>query len=709
MEEQITRIVRLGYKVIPLAKNKKLPLIAEWTTKASSDESVITAWEDSFPGCNWGLATGRISGVIVIDIDPRHGGDISWRKLTEGKTIKTSVCKTGGGGEHYYFKVPNSLQIKNAVLTTHPGIDIRGDGGQVVIPPSTHQSGLQYTWQFAPWDVSPAEIPDWLLKIISTPSSKITIGQPMVEGHRNDSIFHQALGLARQDVPIEFTILTMKTWRDSSHAKDFPDDEIEKTVESAYKRAEQEKVTRKTQTSPRTDSDNADRMVKLYSDRIKYAPGFGWIVWNGKAWVPDDEDARVINLATESMITMRDEAAEEMKTPENFKAALVKINWSLNSLNIGRLRAAVKLASTRDIIRTTVESLDPSDTKFFLNVKNGVINLRNGELMPHDPKYMLTKIVDIDYNPDAKCPFWEKTIQLAFNHNQNLASYLKRAIGYSITGSTAEQCLFICWGEQGNNGKSTILETLQHLLTPYAQMSDMKVLTSADMDNRVASSLARLPGVRLVSMNEADENQRLSEALVKQITGGDALEACKKFHEPFEFLPSFKLWVRTNEKPIIRGSSDAIWRRIKLIPFETPIPQSQRKSRDIVDDILKTEAEGILAWCVQGAIEWCAGGLQDPEEVKVSTAGYRTDMDLIAIFFNECVEESASSIIPVSELYQVFSHWCRENGVRFVFTAQKFNQKVGQKLQQNGEFLKNGKRSWKGIVLSEYAKNSLIM
>ena len=709
MIENIQKLIQMKYRVLPLAKGKKVPLISQWTTKASYDEGTVQAWMESFPGCNWGLATGRGSGVIVIDIDPRHGGDAQWKRLTAGKSVITTTCKTGGGGWHYYFQCPNEL-VANASLKDYPGIDIRGENGQVVIPPSMHGSGNAYAWERAPWDVPPAPVPDWLLRIINVTTEEQIMGETMAAGNRNNSMFHQALMLARQGALEEFTVATMKVWRTTSNAKDIKDDEIEKTVESAYKRAEQEKTVRTTHALQRTDSDNADRMVRLYENQVRYATGYGWVIWDDRAWVPDEENARVITLATESMLTLRDEALEEAKTPENFKAALAKSQWAMNSLNIGRLHATTELASARAAIRLDVSDLDGPRTRHLLNVRNGVIDLKDGSIVPHDSQLMMTKVVDVDYDPSAVCPFWEHTLELAFDGNKNLIDYMKRAIGYSITGSVSEQCLFICWGEQGNNGKSTILEMLQWLLKPYAAMSDMKVITSQEMDNRVSSSLAQLPGVRMVSMNEANENQKLSESLIKQITGGDSLQACKKFHEPFEFSPIFKLWIRTNEKPIIRGVSDAIWRRIKLIPFIKPIPAKFRRSRDEVDDALHEEAEGILNWCVQGAMEWYAGGLKDPEEVTTVTAGYRSEMDVVSLFFDECViADKRGSTVSRSELYRVFARWARENGMWFIMQSMAFEKRVGIKLNQLGTSRRvRGQLVWEEIELSEFAKNSLI-
>ena len=709
MNNDIKQILELGYHVIPLATKRKIPLIQRWGKNSSCDPKVVESWEQLYPQCNWGVVTGKKSGIVVIDVDPRHGGDTQWKRLTMRKKFETAVCKTGGGGEHYYFSLPDGLTVTNTSLRSYPGIDIRGDGGQAVIPPSIHESGQKYEWIKAPWEVAPIPIPAWLLKIINVTEFGQVPGEEFVGGQRNNSIYHQALMLARQGALVEFTLSAVKLWRDQSDAKDVADSEIEATVTSAYKKVEQERVSKTRSIIEKTDSDNADRLVALYSNKIRYAPGMGWLSWNDKAWIPDDDESTILTYATESMVMMRDEALEDAKNPENFKSAIIRAKWAENSLNIGKLHAAVELAKTREKIRVEVDQLDPRESRIYLNMNNGMVNLKTGELVPHDPKLFITKVIPLDYDPHAVCPFWEHTLELAFDGNKELISYMKRALGYSITGSVSEQCLFICWGEQGNNGKSTILEAIQNLLGPYAQMSDVKVITSAEADNRVASSLAKLPGVRLVSMNEAEENQRFSEALIKQITGGDTLQACKKFKEPFEFSPLFKLWIRTNEKPIIRGMSDAIWRRIKLIPFEKPIPSQFRKSRDEVDDKLRMEYSGIVSWLVSGSLEWYKNGLLDPDIVCASTSGYRLEMDIIQSFFDECVIESTSGHVSRADLYQTFARWAKENGVRYIMSADAFSKRVKRKLNNQEISKVRGQRVWLGVTLSEFAQSSFIV
>ena len=158
-------------------------------------------------------------------------------------------------------------------------------------------------------------------------------------------------------------------------------------------------------------------------------------MWNGNTWEPDSENAKLTLLATESMILLRDEALEDAKQPDNFKAALARASWATSSLNAGRLHAAIDLARAREKVRIDIDRLDDKDTKFMLNTPNGTVNLKTGELLDSDKKALITKCTTVQYNKEAECPFWLKTLNLAFNGDQELIDYMQRAIGYSITGT----------------------------------------------------------------------------------------------------------------------------------------------------------------------------------------------------------------------------------------------------------------------------------
>lgn len=717
LPDEVIKLAGLGYKLHPLLPRNKIPIVKNWPQRATSDLRVIEAWHQSHPDCNWGLVTGASSGVFVVDVDPKNGGDETFAALMKKHgEFKTTSAVTGSGGHHYFFEAPPNKAVPNSSGKVGKGIDIRGEAGQVVIPPSTHPNGTQYAWEVAPWDLKPIRAPAWLADLLyaeeggEDAGSFPAIGSHVEVGTRNNAVFHQSYMLARQGTPRELTLSVMRQWMEQLGYSDVADTELIGTVESAYKKAmdETSKRSRLVAGGGRTDDDNARRFIDDHKKRAIYVSGLGWHVWDGRRWEPDSEDAKAISLAVDTIRKLREDALEMMRDPATQKEGMAVFQWTTVSLNIGKLRAMVELASTYPEVRREADQLDGGESKWLLNCKNGTLDLLTGQIRPHNQKDNLTKLVKTDYDPNAKCPHWEQTLQLAFDGDQSLIEFMQRAIGYSLSGSVAEQCLFICWGESGNNGKSTILEAVHRLLgTGYAQMSDMKVVTSGDMDNRVASSLAKLHGARLVSMNEAEEHQRLSESLVKQMTGGDTIEACKKYHEPFNYNPIFKLWIRTNEKPVIRGSNDAIWRRIKLIPFVKPIPAEKRRSRDEVDEELDKEAAGILAWAVRGFQAWKKDGLQAPEEVTTAVTEYRAEMDIVAQFFEACAELGETNWCYKNDLYLAFQGWLKDNGYRLYMSSDSFGKRVSRKLPRQDREKMNGKYVWRGIKINDASMMNL--
>jgi P4 family phage/plasmid primase-like protien len=727
MNEQLTHLLgpetSFPAQLIPLEDrfyfNKEIagkkPKMKEWQTSGSNKITAVEKWEKQFPGCNWGMICGQPSKVLVIDIDTKHDGVANWKKFSRGKSLPdTTEVFTGSGGTHLYFQYPD-FEVHKARLL--PGVDIRGDGKQVVIPPSIHVSGNAYRWVHPPWVIPPAEMPDWLLAAITKDGDGDEYSPPgadVPEGKRNDSIYHTAKVMAEAGSSHNFILDYMMFWRDKN-MPGFPDEEVVSAVASACKLAAEHRKKQDKRVSAvemrRTDADNAEMFTSTYKNKIRYVHGMGWHVWNENIWVPDDDTAMITTLAVEMMVRIRGEALEEATAPGRHDAALARAAWADASLNSSRLKAIISLASMNEVIRLDVKELNAAPTIHYLSVEGGMVDLRTGEFLQANPKLNITYSTNVPYKPDAKCPFWLKTLRLALNNNEQLINYMQRAIGYSLTGSISEQCFFICWGESGNNGKSTIMETLHKLLGTYAQTIDMRVLLqvgNGDLNNRTQSSLARLPGTRMVAVSEAEENNWLSESYVKVATGGDGIEVCKKYQEPFTYIPQFKLWMRTNERPRIKSTTEPIWRRVKLIPFIHEIPLEQRMRRDDVDAKLQAEFPGILAWCVQGAIEWYKNGLQDPEDVKNAVAEYRGDMDVVKQFFTDCTVLDDKMSVGRIELFQIFNAWGKENGYKLYMTNKAFSCKVAKYVGNSEKIMTGGQFKWSGLGLNEYAKGLLM-
>jgi len=248
-------------------------------------------------------------------------------------------------------------------------------------------------------------------------------------------------------------------------------------------------------------------------------------------------------------------------------------HFALMSENVNRVAAMIRLAQSEAGIPVQPEELDADP--WLLNCDNGVIDLRTGALLPHRREYLMTCLAPVKYDPEAGSDLWEKFLWRIFNRNLNLYEFMQRALGYALTGDTREQCFFILWGS-GANGKSTLLNTVREIMGTYARHTPTETLLARNKGSEIPTDVARLDGPRFVTASEVDRGQRLAESLVKALTGRDTVAARFLYGEYFDFVPQFKLFLSTNNKPVIRGVDNAIWRRIMFIPFVVQIPEEEQ-------------------------------------------------------------------------------------------------------------------------------------
>jgi len=308
----------------------------------------------------------------------------------------------------------------------------------------------------------------------------------------------------------------------------------------------------------------------------------------------------------------------------------------------------------------------------------GAIDLKTGNLREPRTDDLITKSTFAAYDPRAKCDRWLEFLGEIMAGKEEMIGFLRRAIGYSLTGTTGEQCLFFLYGS-GANGKSTLLNLLSHVLGDYSLRSPSDMLVTR-RERGVPNDVARLKGARLVVTSEIEEGTNLAEALVKQLTGGDTLVARFLFAEYFEFVPTFKIWLAANHKPRIRGDDYAIWRRIRLLPFLVEIP-AERQDPSLLAK-LQAENAGILAWAVRGCLEWQASGLRPPREVMAATQAYRSEMDT----FNHWIEEHcdldanlmAEYEVRASDLYGDYVNWSHANGL-YAVSSVRFASRLDAK------------------------------
>ena len=355
------------------------------------------------------------------------------------------------------------------------------------------------------------------------------------------------------------------------------------------------------------------------------------------------------------------------------------LKWAVQSEHERTIAAGLKLS--KHALLTDYGALNADPWRF--NVQNGSLDLRTGALRPHDPTDLITFLAPVAFDPTARCPTWERFLLEVFAGDRDLVAFIQRAVGWSLTGVVKERALFFLYGDTGKNGKTTLVETLMKLVGASGEASygygrkvgaDTFMKSKNPEDNQ--RKAATLAGPRFVCTSEVDEEHRLNEQLIKDITGGDTLEGRRLYQEAFTFKPQFKPWMYGNHKPEIRGTDDAIWSRVRLVPFEVSF--KGREDLELADK-LEAELSGIFNWAIQGCLDWQRHGLQPPAKVQAATQAYRDEMDVFGPFIAECCVIHRNAEVRANELWNAYKAWCAENGVK-----EQSQHKLGKYLNAKG-------------------------
>src|SRR5215203_1518409 len=436
----------------------------------------------------------------------------------------------------------------------------------------------------------------------------------------------------------------------------------------------------------RTDLGNSERFVDAHHDSVLWCPARkSFLCWGGKqyAW---DERGDVVKLAHATARSIFHEAADAESEEE--QKAITK--WALASQNESRINAM--LSQSKPYLAVGMEELDRDP--WLVNCQNGTLDLRTGKLKDHDPGDRITKIVPVDYDPDAPAPRFKRFLKEALMDDA-LIKFVKRYSGYTLSGITRERLLTILYGF-GKNGKTTLAELLRDVMGDYATNTDTETLLMKRYQG-VGNDVAALKGARFVSAAEVEQGRRLAESKVKQLTGRDTVTARFLFGEPFNFTPEFKLWLSTNNKPVIQGTDDAIWDRIRLIPFTQRFDGGRQDPK--LPEKLRCELAGVLAWMVEGCLEWQEHGLGEPKAVRDATDQYRNEMDTLAAFLDEECVIAASCKVLAERLYQTYAMWCDKSGEhkqpKKAFVARLDER--GFKRRRETAGVNKGRYIWHGI------------
>lgn len=429
------------------------------------------------------------------------------------------------------------------------------------------------------------------------------------------------------------------------------------------------------------DSGNAKRFYDIYKNVIRYNyENNMWMIFNGKVWENDTEEK--IKVLADNLITqMREELTHINKEEEKDRYNATLKNVKHLSNNAGK---EAMLKEARHLL--PIKNNDFDKEPYLFTCDNGVINLKEKKMysfnMIDHTKKMLSKKSSITFDPNATCPLFMGFLNDVFFQDNEIIEYLQIALGYSITGETKEQCMFQCVGS-GGNGKGVLFNTIDDILGTYATTIQIETLLFKPTNGGAQASpdLARLNGTRRVKTSEPSEGQKFNEGLVKQITGEDKVSARFLYGSIFEFMPKFKIWIMANNRIIIRGRDDGIWRRMRIIEFNRKFSEAEQ-DKDLKYK-LQQEYSGILNWLIEGAYKYYQYGLKTPSKVGVATEDYKKEMDVLSQFIDENIyfTKNEKDRISASRLYEEYSIWASK-GKEYVMSKTKFGIEASKKLNK---------------------------
>ena len=442
----------------------------------------------------------------------------------------------------------------------------------------------------------------------------------------------------------------------------------------------------------------AQRFINRYSGLIYFCSDTcSWKVWDSSRFTAYKIKVdRLVKAVIDHLIHEIPERNDYTYTYKDIdgndvsRDDLIKFDKKLKQGN--SIPVILNIARLEMTIEATESDFDSNQNLF--NCSNGVIDLETGKLLEHDPTYKMTHMAGIEYDQDAKSDKVKKFIKDITKGDHDQEEYLQRAFGYGLTGSTEEQVFFILYGPNGSNGKSTLLNLIHRVCGTYAMKTPMNTLLKANLSG-INNDIARLKGARVVSAVEANQGRQLDEAKIKQMTGGDTITSRFLFQEFFEYTPEFKLFMAVNDLPDVAASDDAMFRRIRVIPFDAQF-KGDNLNKNLQEELSQPEhLKALLAWMVEGAKKWYAKGLPESEAVEKATNLYRQDSDILEQFIADNCIIGDKIKFQVSDLYKHFQEWANNNGFRHMNSREIRGLLTKKGFSQT----KSGSsRFWKGLA-----------
>lgn len=543
--------------------------------------------------------------------------------------------------------------------------------------------------------------------------------RPDLSGDQSASVFDQSTAnlAVRAGWTDQEIVDTMIAWR-RRHGEDLKLDRadyFERTLREArefmdgrcFVPVKVDDLAQKCAQYARTDLGNAQRLVTRFGQDLRYLPSQKvWLVWDGRRWATD-ETIRVMDFAKRTVRAIGAEASaiedEDQRRAHN--------KFAILSESAARIKAMVELAQSDPGVVVNSSELDRDPWLF--NFHNWTMDLRTGQVREHDRSDLITKLAGGDYIEGATLGVFDDFLEHVTGGDTDFEKYLQRAAGYTLTGSTAEEALFMLIGDS-RTGKSTFVEALKAALGDYARTASWSSFTSASHGSAggARSDLARLNGARMVGASEIEDGDtKLAVGLVKSLTGGDTVTARFLYGKDTEFTPTYKLWLAANEAPQIDSSDQAIWNRVRILPFKNVVPPAL--INPAIKERLRSECVGrqaILAWAVQGAKDWQKQRLGTCLAVAQASQRQRDHVDPVDEFLSQQCVLGGSWRVSSRELRERFTVWSEEYGqdIKWPMVTKKLRSRGCTTVSVRVDGAKSPVDGWAGIALRTDEPQSLL-
>jgi putative DNA primase/helicase len=459
-----------------------------------------------------------------------------------------------------------------------------------------------------------------------------------------------------------------------------------------------------------TDLGNAERLKANHGDKIRYDVSRKvWRVWDGRRWAID----RAMKLSAFAANTARNIRKEAGVMPPSDAGQTDRgaklYAWGVRSESREKIASMVELLKSIPGVAIAADQFDTDNMAF--NVENGTLDLRTGNLKPHNRADLITKLSPITYDPDATDDRWTQFLEDSTGGDASLIEYLKALVGYTLTGKTIEEIIIIVWGPAAS-GKSTFIEAVRYIMGDYGRVISPELLMrskAAKNSSAASPEVAALAGARMAAGSELEQGREFDVGMTKQMTGGDAITARHLYGEPFDFVPQYTIWLGLNDCPKVSASDCGMWRRLVRVGFDRAVPKDKR------DKTLKPHlrspsggAPAVLAWAVQGCVQWQRDGLVLPEAVRRSTDAYKEESDPLATFFDDCLDVTGNpnSFTLWTDIWSAYNEHAEEQGIakEWRISPKRLQGKLKSMGGENGRRFVG--RGWSQVVLKSHWQNA---